>query len=71
MPKFIVQAYETVFYEIPVEAETKEEAIRLVDMGMLDGLYPDAYDGENFTVTSADEASSWDDGLTFLKKIVE
>jgi len=53
MPKFRVLASETVFYEVVVEADSREQAQAQIDTGNFDP--GPAYDGDNFEIDSIEQ----------------
>jgi hypothetical protein len=53
MPKFIVDARETVFYSVEVEAESQEQLQSMISKGMID--FGDAFDGDNFMIDGIEE----------------
>lgn len=73
MPKFVVEAQEVVFYEFTVEAESLEEARKLIAQGEFDSGEP--IDGEDFEVINVepitmgsdmDDLDDGDDSITYL-----
>ena len=55
MPKFIVQARETVFYWKEVEAESEDQIKQMIFDGEIAFDYGDITDGCDFEVQSIDE----------------
>jgi len=56
MPKFIVDARETVFYTVEVEAESQEKLLSMISDGQID--FGNGYDGENFIIDGIEEITN-------------
>jgi len=56
MPKFIVDARETVFYTVEVEAENQEQLQSMISNGIID--FGEAYDGDNFMIDAIEEITN-------------
>ena len=56
MPKFIVDARETVFYTVEVEAESQEQLKSMISSGQID--FGDAFDGDNFMIDAIEEITN-------------
>ena len=56
MPKFIVDARETVFYTVEVEAENQEQLQSMISKGEID--FGDAFDGDNFMIDGIQEITN-------------
>jgi hypothetical protein len=50
MPKFIINARETVFYRVEVEAESEKELRYQISLGNIDFNSSDIIDGDDFTI---------------------
>ena len=50
MPKFIINARETVFYRVEVEAESEQEVRHQISLGNIDFNSSDIVDGDDFTI---------------------
>lgn len=50
MPKFIINARETVFYRVEVEAESEKEVRHQISLGNIDFNSSDIVDGDDFTI---------------------
>jgi hypothetical protein len=56
MPKYIVDARETVFYTVEVEAENQEQLQSMILNGMID--FGNAFDGDNFMIDAIEEVKN-------------
>jgi hypothetical protein len=56
MPKYIVDARETVFYTVEVEAENQEQLESMISSGMID--FGNAFDGDNFMIDAIEEVKN-------------
>jgi nicotinate-nucleotide pyrophosphorylase len=54
--KFIVDARETVFYTVEVEAESQEQLQSMISSGQID--FGDAFDGDNFMIDAIEEITN-------------
>lgn len=54
--KFIVDASETVFYTVEVEAESQEQLQSMISSGQID--FGDAFDGDNFMIDAIEEVTN-------------
>jgi hypothetical protein len=56
MPKYIVDARETVFYTVEVEADNQEQLQSMISSGMID--FGNAFDGDNFMIDAIEEVKN-------------
>ena len=56
MLKFIVDARETVFYTVEVEAESQEQLQSMILKGEID--FGNAFDGDNFMIDGIEEITN-------------
>jgi len=56
MNKYIVNARETVFYTVEVEAENQEQLESMISSGMID--FGNAFDGDNFMIDAIEEVKN-------------
>jgi hypothetical protein len=56
MLKFIVDARETVFYTVEVDAESQEQLQSMISKGEID--FGNAFDGDNFMIDGIEEITN-------------